>query len=44
MENKKIGKKAGLKNMKQRAELVNGTFEIKSNINEGTTLNVIIPY
>lgn len=44
MENKKIGKKAGLKNMKQRAELVNGTFEIKSNINKGTTLNVIIPY
>jgi signal transduction histidine kinase len=44
IENKKIGKKAGLKNMKKRAELVNGTFEIKSNTNKGTIITVMIPY
>ena len=42
--NKKIGKKAGLKNMKQRAEMVNGQFEIESNLNKGTTISVKIPY
>jgi signal transduction histidine kinase len=44
MENKMIGKKAGLKNMKQRAEMVDGKFEIESNLNKGTTISVEIPY
>jgi signal transduction histidine kinase len=44
LENKKIGKKAGLKNMKQRAEMVGGQFIIESNLKKGTTISVKIPY
>lgn len=44
MENKMIGKKAGLKNMKQRAEMADGKFEIESNANRGTTISVKLPY
>lgn len=33
----------GLFSMKERAEIVNGSFEIKSKIGKGTKINVIIP-
>lgn len=44
LANKKAGEKAGLINMKKRAEMVNGKFEISSKINSGTTILVHIPY
>jgi two-component system NarL family sensor kinase len=44
ISNKKAGEKAGLINMKKRAEMVNGKFEIHSTLHSGTTILVHIPY
>jgi len=41
--NKKIGEMAGLKNMRQRAESLNGKLTIDSTPGKGTLLNIIIP-
>ncbi len=41
--NKKIGEMAGLKNMRQRAESLDGQLTIESTPGKGTMLNVIIP-
>ena len=41
--NKKIGEMAGLKNMRQRAESLDGKLTIESTPGKGTLLNVIIP-
>ena len=42
-ENKVIGKMSGLKNMKQRAEILNGTLHIYSKPGEGSRVEAIIP-
>jgi signal transduction histidine kinase len=34
---------SGLKNMQARAELINGTFKIKSKIGNGTVIEIQIP-
>lgn len=39
----KISDKNGLKNMKTRSEMINGKFEIKSKIGEGTKITVTVP-
>jgi two-component system, NarL family, sensor kinase len=36
--------KAGLNNMKKRAEIFNGEFSVKSQLKKGTTIFVTIPY
>jgi signal transduction histidine kinase len=41
--NKEIGKKSGIKNMRQRTEILNGAFEITSKQNSGTSIKTIIP-
>ena len=41
--NKKIGEMAGLKNMRQRAESLDGQLTIESTLGKGTVLNIIIP-
>ncbi len=33
----------GLKNMNERAEMVNGVFKLDSDVGKGTTVRVIIP-
>lgn len=43
LANKKIGKMAGLKNMRQRAESLNGKLTIDSTPGVGTTLTIRIP-
>lgn len=42
-ENKKVGKMSGLKNMKQRAEILSGTLNIFSSPGGGSTVEAIIP-
>ena len=42
-ENKKVGKMSGLKNMKLRAEILNGTLNIFSTPGKGSTVEAIIP-
>jgi signal transduction histidine kinase len=42
-DNKTLGKMAGLKNMKQRAETLNGSLQIETNPQKGTVINVEIP-
>lgn len=41
---KKAGKMAGLKNMRQRTEVLGGSFMIDSKPNIGTIIRIIIPY
>ena len=41
--NKKIGEMAGLKNMRQRAESLDGKLTIESTPGKGTALKVLIP-
>ena len=40
---KNIKKGIGLKNMASRAQKLEGTFKINSNINQGTTIEISIP-
>jgi signal transduction histidine kinase len=42
-ENKKIGKMSGLKNMRLRAEILNGTLNIYSKPGKGSIVEAIIP-
>jgi hypothetical protein len=42
-ENKTIGKMSGLKNMRQRAEILNGTLNIYSKPGEGSRVEAIVP-
>jgi signal transduction histidine kinase len=42
-ENKKIGKMSGLKNMRLRAEILNGTLNIYTNPGKGSLVEAIIP-
>jgi signal transduction histidine kinase len=42
-ENKKVGKMSGLKNMKQRAEILAGRLNIFSTPGSGSTIEAIIP-
>ena len=39
----KVKSGIGLKNIQSRAKMINGTFDIKSNIGKGTQINLIIP-
>ena len=41
--NAKAKLSSGIKNMKERASLLRGTFQIRSNDEEGTTINISIP-
>lgn len=41
--NSKAKLSSGIKNMKERASLLRGTFQIRSNDEEGTTINISIP-
>lgn len=41
--NSKAKLSSGIKNMKERASLLRGTFQIQSNKEEGTTINIAIP-
>ena len=43
-ENGTTKPKSGLLNMKKRAKLINGSCEIISEINNGTTIHLNIPY
>jgi len=43
-ENKISKPRSGLLNMKRRANLINGNCEVVSEINNGTTMNLSIPY
>jgi signal transduction histidine kinase len=42
-ENKKVGKMSGLKNMRQRAEILGGKLTINSRPGEGSIIEAIIP-
>jgi len=42
LENKTIGKRSGIKNMKQRSHMISGTFEIKTSPLNGTKVSVDI--
>ncbi|HLO80509.1 MAG TPA: ATP-binding protein [Chitinophagaceae bacterium] len=42
-ENKKVGKMSGLKNMRQRAEILGGKLTINSRPGNGSTIEAIIP-
>lgn len=42
LENKTIGKRSGIKNMKQRSHMISGTFEIKTSHLKGTKISVDI--
>lgn len=42
LENKEIGKRSGIKNMKQRAQMISGTFELVTSPHNGTKVFVQI--
>jgi len=42
-ENKEVGKKSGLKNMKMRADFIGGKLDIRSGAGKGTSIELFIP-
>lgn len=41
-ENKKVTQGIGIKNMKERAKLINATYEIRSQVNKGTYTRIVL--